>query len=165
MASDADAITIEDATEETLGALAHRLAPLLAAGDVIALSGPLGAGKTSFCRALIRAATGRPEEEVPSPTFTLAQPYESNRGLAIWHFDLYRLEKPEEALELGIEDAFVESASLIEWPGNLGALLPDDHLAVALDFAGDKGRRNITLCGGASWAERLEMLSKELSAP
>lgn len=164
MASDPDRITVENATEEALGALAGRLAPLLEAGDIVALSGPLGAGKTSFCRALIRAATGHREEEVPSPTFTLAQPYESNRGLTIWHFDLYRLETPEEALELGIEDAFIEGASLIEWPGNLGALLPADHLGVALDFADAKGRRNIALSGGDSWAERLEKLAEELSA-
>lgn len=156
-----DRIIIQGATEEALGALAHRLAPLLKAGDVIALRGPLGAGKTSFCRALIRAATQQPDEEVPSPTFTLAQPYESAAGLTIWHFDLYRIEAPEEALELGIEDAFIDGASLIEWPENLAGLLPEDHLSVALDFAGEKGLRHITLSGGPSWTGRLVILVSE----
>lgn len=149
------------ATEEALGALAHRLAPLLKAGDVIALRGPLGAGKTSFCRALIRAATQQPDEEVPSPTFTLAQPYESAGGFTIWHFDLYRIEAPEEALELGIEDAFIDGASLIEWPENLAGLLPEDHLSLALDFADEKGLRDITLSGGPSWTDRLVILAEE----
>lgn len=152
---------MQGATEEALGALARRLAPLIGAGDVIALRGPLGAGKTSFCRALIRASTGRPDEEVPSPTFTLAQPYESSAGLTIWHFDLYRLDEPEEALELGIEDAFIDCASLIEWPENLAGLLPEDHLSVALDFAEEEGRRHITLSGGPSWTDRLVILTEE----
>ncbi len=162
-----DRIKMQSATEEELGALAERLAPLIGAGDVIALHGPLGAGKTSFCRALIRALTEQPTEEVPSPTFTLAQPYEAAAGLAIWHFDLYRLEQPEEALELGIEDAFIDSASLIEWPEKLGALLPEDHLSVELDFAADtdaasnKGRRDITLAGGPSWKARMALLAKD----
>ena len=152
---------MQGATEEALGALAHRLAPLIGAGDVIALRGPLGAGKTSFCRALIRAATQQPDEEVPSPTFTLAQPYESALGLTIWHFDLYRLDEPEEALELGIEDAFIDGASLIEWPENLGGLLPEDHLSLALDFADQKGLRDITLSGGPSWTARIKLLATE----
>ncbi len=160
---------MQGATEEALGALAHRLAPLIGAGDVVALRGPLGAGKTSFCRALIRAATQQPDEEVPSPTFTLAQPYEAAGGLTIWHFDLYRLDAPGEALELGIEDAFIDGASLIEWPENLGGLLPEDHLSVALDFAGEQGLRHITLSGGPSWTERIKLLAiqatEEESAP
>lgn len=157
---------MQGATEEALGALARRLARLIGAGDVIALHGPLGAGKTSFCRALIRASTGQPDEEVPSPTFTLAQPYESAGGLTIWHFDLYRLDEPEEALELGIEDAFIDCASLIEWPENLGGLLPEDHLSLALDFAKEKGRRHITLSGGPSWTARIRLLAMEKeSAP
>lgn len=162
-----DRIEIQAATEEALGALARRLAPLIGAGDVIAMRGPLGAGKTSFCRALIRAATKQPDEEVPSPTFTLAQPYETAGELTIWHFDLYRLEQPGEALELGIEDAFIDGASLIEWPEKLGALLPEDHLSVTLDFAGDpgaaskRGRRNVTLSGGPSWASRMAILASE----
>ena len=111
--------------------LAARLAPLAAPGDVIGLSGSLGSGKTTFARAFIRARLDRPEEEVPSPTFTLVQLYEHAAG-AIWHFDLYRLGAPADACELGIEDAFAGAISLIEWPERLGALMPDDRLRVHL---------------------------------
>ena len=152
---------LKDQSEKALGLLAGRLALEVVPGDIIALRGGLGAGKTSFCRALIRAATDQPDEDVPSPTFTLAQPYEDPRGFTLWHFDLYRLERPEEALELGIEDAFMEDVSLIEWPEKLGALLPGDHLSVALDFATDKGRRDVTLSGGPSWASRIAALASE----
>ena len=97
--------------------------------DVIALRGDLGAGKTVFARAFIRART-RPDEEVPSPTFTLVQVYEpaGRADAAIWHFDLFRLATAEDALELGIEDAFGGAISLIEWPERLGRLLPASRL-------------------------------------
>lgn len=98
--------------EAATAALAQLLAPLLRQGDVLALQGDLGAGKTTFARALINALEG-PVEEVPSPTFTLVQTYQRGE-LEIWHFDLYRLEDPEEAWELGIEEAFSEGVSLIE---------------------------------------------------
>src|SRR5438132_8708462 len=94
--------------EAATAALAARIAALARPGDVIALAGELGAGKTSFARAFIRARTGRDgevAEEVPSPTFTLVQVYEL-ADATIWHFDGYRLCDPEEAWELGIEDAF-----------------------------------------------------------
>lgn len=150
---------LENATENALGLLAAKLAEIVVPGDIFALHGTLGAGKTSFCRALIRAATNHPDEEVPSPTFTLAQPYDDPRGFTIWHFDLYRLEEPDEALELGLEDAFMDGVSLIEWPERLGDLLPADHLTVALDFAADKGRRNVSLTGGPSWTTRIAGLA------
>src|SRR3546814_1857059 len=102
--------------------LAARVAGLARRGDVIGLAGALGMGKTSFARAFIRALT-TPEEEVPSPTFTLVQSYDSRIG-QIFHFDLYRLERPEEAWVLGIEEAFAGAISLIEWPQRLGAMLP-----------------------------------------
>lgn len=157
-------IRITSASEDRLGLVAGWLAPEIAPGDIIALRGALGAGKTSFCRALIRAATGMADAEVPSPTFTLAQPYEVTGGFTLWHFDLYRLEQPEEALELGIEDAFIDGASLIEWPEKLGRLLPGDHLSVALEFATAKGRRDVTLSGGRSWSDRLQALATKIEA-
>ena len=127
-----------DALAET-ERLAQRLAPHVAPGDVIGLCGTLGSGKTAFARAFIRARLGRSAEEVPSPTFTLVQLYEHAAG-AIWHFDLYRLDGPEDAYELGIEDAFAGAISLIEWPEKLGATMPADWLEVRLAPARTKRR-------------------------
>ncbi len=137
-------------------ALAARLAPLLRAGDIVALSGELGAGKTFFARAIIQALGG--PEEVPSPTFTLVQTYDL-KPVPVWHFDLYRLANPEDAYELDIEDAFSDAISLIEWPERLGALLPDDRLDVDLAFGDTEEARTVTLAGGPSWTERLKALS------
>jgi tRNA threonylcarbamoyladenosine biosynthesis protein TsaE len=146
-------MTIVDlADEQATAALAGRVAALALPGDVIALSGELGAGKTSFARAFIRARGG--EEIVPSPTFTLVQTYDLP-GAAIWHFDLYRLRAAEEAWELGIEDAFHDGISLIEWPERLGLMLPERHLRVALDFTAMPDARRATLSGDSDWAARL----------
>lgn len=145
--------------EAATAALAQLLAPLLRQGDVLALQGDLGAGKTTFARALINVLEG-PVEEVPSPTFTLVQTYQRGE-LEIWHFDLYRLEDPEEAWELGIEEAFSEGVSLIEWPDRLGSALPPERLELSLRHV-DKGRR-ADLTGHGDWAARLEALQKELS--
>jgi len=140
----------EAATEALAAALAKSARP----GDVIALEGDLGAGKTVFARAFIRAR-GNGLEEVPSPTFTLVQSYELPGG-AIHHFDLFRLTDPEEAYELAIEEAFADGISLIEWPDRLGALLPPDRLEVALDAGNEPTARRATLTGGADWARRLK---------
>jgi tRNA threonylcarbamoyladenosine biosynthesis protein TsaE len=151
-------LTIELPDENATAALAARLAALARPGDVIALKGELGAGKTSFARAFI-AARGA-GETVPSPTFTLVQTYELPDG-AVWHFDLYRLRAPEEAWELGIEEAFHAGIALIEWPERLGALLPARHLLVALDFASAPDARRARLSGDASWVARLAALAAE----
>lgn len=147
--------TIADAAvadEGGTATFAAKLAGLLKPGDIVALDGPLGAGKTALARALINALPGA-DEDVPSPTFTLVQTY--HRGdLEVWHFDLYRIDNPEEAFELGIEDAFADAVSLIEWPDRLGSLLPTKHLRVAIAEAG--GGRRITVNGDAAWAARLE---------
>ena len=115
-------ISFDLPTEADTIRLGQKLAALVRPGDVIALDGTLGTGKSTLARALIRALTDA-EEEVPSPTFTLVQQYETEAGL-VWHFDLYRLEKPDDALELDIEEAFAEGISLIEWPDRLGTHLP-----------------------------------------
>jgi tRNA threonylcarbamoyladenosine biosynthesis protein TsaE len=146
-------VTVIDLPDENAtAAFAARLAALAVPGDVIALKGELGAGKTSFVRAFIRAHGG--DETVPSPTFTLVQVYDLPGG-AIWHFDLYRLRQPEEAWELGIEDAFRDGISLIEWPERLGTLLPTLRLEIALDFGGAPDARRATLSGGGDWSVRL----------
>jgi len=125
----------DETATATLGAtLAQRLRP----GDVVGLYGELGSGKTTLARAILRAAAGDPDLIVPSPTFTLVEVYETERG-TFWHFDLYRLEAHEQVYELGWEDALAEGIVLIEWPQRLGTLLPK-HLSVTLEVDGD-GRR------------------------
>ncbi|MDK9721871.1 MAG: tRNA (adenosine(37)-N6)-threonylcarbamoyltransferase complex ATPase subunit type 1 TsaE [Rhodospirillales bacterium] len=144
-------LVLDLASEHDTAGLGARLAALARPGDVLALSGGLGAGKTALARAFIRAFLGNAKEEVPSPTFTLVQTYEGPRG-ACWHFDLYRLQRSEDALELDIEEAFENAVSLIEWPERLGGLLPAKALAVDLAFAADAKARRATLTG---WPDRI----------
>jgi tRNA threonylcarbamoyladenosine biosynthesis protein TsaE len=126
----------DEAATERLGAsLAQRLRPR----DVVALQGGLGVGKTTLARAILRAASGDPALVVPSPTFTLVEVYDTPRG-AFWHFDLYRLEEPEQVFELGWEEARAEGVALVEWAERLGALLPKERLSVTLSIEGE-GRR------------------------
>lgn len=116
----------EAATARLGAAIARRLQP----GETVCLSGPLGAGKSTLARALIRSLTTA-REEVPSPTFTLVQFYEGPR-LKIAHFDLYRLTNPDEAYEIGLDEALDEGAAVIEWPERLQGCLPADRLDVEI---------------------------------
>ena len=139
---------------------AAALANLARTGDVIALSGDLGAGKTVFAKAFVRALTNE-DEDVPSPTFTLVQIYDGHRdgeNLTIWHFDLYRLKTAEEIYETGFEEALSDGISLIEWPERAGNLLPRNRLIVHLEApAGQPDKRNITItANGADWIQRME---------
>lgn len=137
--------------------LAQVLALKLRAGDVVALRGDLGAGKTTFARALIRAITGVPELDVPSPTFALLQTYESPR-FEIRHYDFYRLDSTDEAQELGFEDALDAAVSIIEWPENAAAILPTNCIDVALaEPADDDGDslRIATVTASADAGQRL----------
>jgi len=127
----------EAATERLGAALAKRLQPR----DVVALEGGLGAGKTTLARAILHAASGDPELIVPSPTFTLVEVYETPRG-AFWHFDLYRLDEPEQVFELGWEEARADGIALVEWAERLGPLLPSGRLTVTLSIEGG-GRRAV----------------------
>ena len=127
-------------------ALGARLGRALRAGDTVALIGDLGAGKTTLARGLVQSVL--PHETVPSPTYTLVQTYEVP-GFTLWHCDLYRLEHPDEAYELGLMDAMGEDVCLLEWPDRLGALLPDDALKIEITFYGDG--RCIKLTG---WDDR-----------
>ncbi len=142
-------------------ALAARLGPLLRAGDVVALFGGLGAGKTAFARALIQAlqAPLGDVEEVPSPTFSLVQHYQIG-PLEVWHFDLYRIAAPEETFELGLEEALAAGVCLIEWPERLGPLLPAQRLEIYLEIPSDAGfedtRRRARLAGYGGWVERIK---------
>ncbi|MBF0334668.1 MAG: tRNA (adenosine(37)-N6)-threonylcarbamoyltransferase complex ATPase subunit type 1 TsaE [Alphaproteobacteria bacterium] len=150
-----DILTLDLPDEEATMRLGAALAEAARAGDVIALSGPLGAGKTALARAFIRHLTS-PDEEVPSPTFTLVQIYETAKG-DIWHLDLYRLADPAETVELGIEEAFREGICLIEWPERLGPLLPGDRLDLRLSLAGEARRAELT-----GWRGRLGEIAKHV---
>ena len=139
-------------------ALAREIAAVARPGDVIALAGDLGSGKTCFARAFINALPGGSGlEDVPSPTFTLVQCYD-RAPAEVWHFDLYRLDRPEEAYELGIEEAFAEGITLIEWPERLGPLMPAERLEIALSFAADPDARGAVLTGYGTWQGRLNEL-------
>jgi tRNA threonylcarbamoyladenosine biosynthesis protein TsaE len=133
--------------------LAGRLAEVAAAGDVIALWGDLGAGKSTFARAYIRAlaeARGVDVDEVPSPTFTIVQIYDDLRP-AVWHVDLFRLNGPEDTRELGLEEAQGNAVLLIEWPDQLASELPPDRLDLHLGAGpGDNARRADLADRGAS---------------
>ena len=119
--------------------LGQALAGALRPGDAVCLSGPLGAGKSTLARALIRALT-TPDEEVPSPTFTLVQFYEG-AATSIAHFDLYRLSDPDEAYEIGLDEALEDGAALIEWPERLGGRLPADRLDIDIRLTDDAAAR------------------------
>jgi tRNA threonylcarbamoyladenosine biosynthesis protein TsaE len=129
--------------------LAARVASLARAGDAILLEGPLGAGKTAFARAFLRAAAGDPALEVPSPSYTLVQSYDAERFRA-HHFDLWRLDGPAALAELGWDDARADLL-LVEWPDRLGELRPVDALTIAIAH-GDGEARVATLTG---WPDRL----------
>jgi tRNA threonylcarbamoyladenosine biosynthesis protein TsaE len=118
--------------------------------EAVCLSGPLGAGKSSLARGLIRALTGE-RTEAPSPTFTLVQTYET-RSFPLAHFDLYRLGSPDEAFELGLDEALDDGAAVIEWPERLGHHLPADRLDVDLVIAGAARRARLTPHG--AWEGR-----------
>ena len=129
---------------------ADRLAALVSPGDAILLSGPLGAGKTAFARAFLRAACGDPGLDVPSPTFTLVQRYDSPAG-PIHHFDLWRLDDASALEELDWDSAR-DGIVLVEWPERLGSLTPPDALILTL-VPVDDDRRHAMLSG---WHGRLE---------
>lgn len=141
-------------TQTATEMLAACIAPRLRPGDTLLLSGGIGAGKTAFARALIRAATGNPIEDVPSPTFTIVQTYPTPQG-DIWHADLYRLSHPDEAQELGLTDAMDTAICLIEWPDRLADLAPADALSLAFEALPD-GTHRLTLTAPDPWPERLE---------
>ena len=130
--------------------LASFLAPLLQPTDILALTGQLGAGKTTFTRFLIQSLAP-PIDEIPSPTFTLVQTYDTPKGV-LWHFDCYRLATPFEAIELGIEDAFNSGISVIEWPEKIEPLLPSTSLFLTFDTSSS---RSLKIFGDTNWKNRL----------
>ena len=150
-------IWMRDLEEEgEIVVLAADVAALVGPGDLVTLSGDLGAGKTAWRRALIRLLTDEPDLEVPSPAFTLMQVYEGE-NFTIVHADFYRIEKPQELVELGLEESCEDALVLVEWPERAGDLLGADRLDIGLKL--DKDRRQsyraVTLTGMGSFAPRL----------
>lgn len=139
----------DEAATARLGAV---LAAVLRDGEAICLEGPLGAGKSTLARALVRALTTA-DEDVPSPTFTIVQFYET-AAFPLAHFDLYRLTSPDEAVEIGLDEALDEGAVLIEWPGRLQGRLPPDRLdiEISLEDGGETRRARLTPHG--AWKGR-----------
>lgn len=121
--------------------LAKTLSRSLKNGDILALDGDLGSGKTTFCRFLIQALVGKPVD-VTSPTFNLVQMYDAP-NFPIWHFDLYRMEDPEEIFEVGFEEALSHGLVLIEWPSRAGPYLPKNCLNLSFSIEDDHSRRAI----------------------
>ncbi len=139
--------TLVAATETETADLAAKLAKLARPGDILLLSGPLGAGKSWFARAFIRARTGHQTLEVPSPTFTLVQSYQTT-DVVIWHYDLWRLSGPDDLEELAWEEA-QGGIILIEWPERLEEHRP--HNALSIAFSPKGAYREITLQGEPRW--------------
>ena len=132
--------------------LAELLALKLRRGNVIALRGEVGAGKTTLARALITALLGEVAAEVPSPTFSLAQTYATPR-LSVTHFDFYRLASAEEAREVGFDEAIADGAAIVEWPDRIAELLPESRCEIELAQAGKGERRRLTLRGLGSGSQ------------
>ena len=139
-------------TPEAMRRLGAQIAAHLRQGEAVCLSGPLGAGKTTLARGLVQAVMGH-AEETPSPTFTLVQFYEGET-LRLAHLDLYRLKDPNEAYELGLEEALEDGAAVIEWPERLGGALPPDRLDVEIGFSDGGGGRRVRLTGHGTWVGR-----------
>ena len=155
MSSDNFPLPDLDATK----ALAKALAPHLVKGDVVALTGDLGTGKTEFARALLHTLGVR--GDVPSPTFTLVQTYEIDR-LLISHFDLYRLKSADELDELGWDDALADGITLVEWPERAEGRLPLNRLILTFTLSSE-GRRNCRVEKCGRWDDRLKTLNCILS--
>ena len=139
----------DEAATEALGS---GLASILHPGDVVALSGDLGAGKTTLARGILKALGL--EEEAPSPSFAIVQPYDVPEvRLPVWHVDLYRLEEASDAEELGLEEARDYAVLLIEWPERLGSALWSDALRLRLEIA-EGGARRLTAEVPPAWEGR-----------
>jgi tRNA threonylcarbamoyladenosine biosynthesis protein TsaE len=134
---------------ETL-ALGRAVAAVLRPGDVIALSGDLGAGKTTLSRGVLRGLGF--EGDVPSPTFTIVQPYEQ-LVVPVWHVDLYRIENSSELEQLALDDAREEVAMIVEWPERMGSALWRDSLQLRLQIEG-VGARSLTAKVPTAWESR-----------
>ena len=148
----AGSLRLRLADEDASRRLGEDIAAILAPGDAVLLSGDLGMGKTTLARAIVRALAEDDALDVPSPTFTLVQPYAGR--VPVHHFDLYRLASPDELEELGLSDALAEGVALVEWPERAEAALPADAVRIALCEEGDG--RGAAISGPSAFMGRLE---------
>jgi len=145
-------------SEDETARFAQNVGARLSAGDTLLLHGHIGAGKTFFARRMIQSLQDLPED-VPSPTFTLVQTYDTRLG-ELWHADLYRLSDPDEVFEIGLSDAMAEAICLIEWPGKLGEIEPEGSLHITFETQeGQPEHRRVTLASTRAdgWAKKLEL--------
>ena len=158
MASNAATVTIAVPDEAATRALAARLARYCRPGDCILLNGDLGSGKTAFARGFIQSLQSA-QEDIVSPTFTLVQTYLVAGGTTVWHFDLYRLRKPEEVTEIGLEEALDTGITLIEWPELVRKSLPGSALDITIRTGDTPGQRIFGFAGlPAAWQDRLNIM-------
>jgi len=168
LTSGGSSFTVALANEQATERLATDIAAALEPGDLVTLSGDLGAGKTTFARAMIRYLADNPDIPVPSPTFTLIQTYDLPR-FPVVHADLYRLDGPGELAELGFDDLAKDAVVLLEWPDRAAGFLPPDRLDVAFTLAPQSGpdarKARITAYGGfATRAERIPTIRRFLDS-
>lgn len=139
--------------------LAKKIADIAKRQDIFALYGTLGMGKSVFSRAFIQHLTGA--QDVPSPTFTLLQVYEA-KDFDIYHYDMYRIKSPEEVFELGIEDAFYQGVSLIEWPEKMEKYLPARAIRIKMQSIDENTRRIMISSENADWLRRIKTIEKTI---
>jgi tRNA threonylcarbamoyl adenosine modification protein YjeE len=151
---------------EATSAFGQSLGRFLEAGDILALGGGLGAGKSTLARGIINQChrdLGLSLADIPSPTFTLVQSYPwpsaGDPGREIWHIDLWRVDRSHELAELGFEEAIGRHAMIIEWPERLGGGLPSNALQITLTSVDEGAARNISIvASGQDWQTRLSAM-------
>lgn len=162
MACDSHLVQFILNSEGETALLARQVASMLQPGDTITLAGALGAGKTTFARALIQSLL--PDEEVPSPTFTLVQTYDGPK-FRITHADLYRIKSKRELRELGFDEALDDGVLMIEWPDRMSELLPADRLDIIMEVDEGVEERRTKLIGRGTWAARMRQLERRGLTP